>query len=67
MLRKPGEMAMLAAERGEKIVQLVNERGSVRVSELSEGSASPKKRFAEISTGWNGKAGSSGVMVAPFH
>lgn len=36
MLRKPGEMAMLAAERGEKIVQLVNERGSVRVSELSE-------------------------------
>ncbi|MED4959511.1 DeoR family transcriptional regulator, partial [Paenibacillus macerans] len=27
---------MLAAERYEKIVRLVNERGSMRVSELSE-------------------------------
>ena len=27
---------MLVAERYEKIVQLVNERGSIRVSELSE-------------------------------
>lgn len=36
MSRKPGDVAMLAAERGEKIVQIVNGQGSVRVSELSE-------------------------------
>ena len=36
VLLKKGGKLMLVAERYEKIVQLVNDRGSIRVTELSE-------------------------------
>ena len=44
---------MLVAERYEKIVQLVNERGSIRVSELSQLCGVTEETIRRDLTGWS--------------